>query len=118
KIGDPFFGQLCRRFIHLEPEEILYLCTENDHCNTTGKAHDQRVGYKPEVIPKSCKPHGNDEKAGEKSRDGKSPYAMFLNNSIYDDDERSGRSAYLNPTATQKRNDEPGYNRGEEPFFR
>ena len=102
-----------RHRVQIQTEEILDLGTEDQHGDSAGEPHRDRVGDEFDHRAHPRESHHQQYDARHHRTDEQIIQAIFGDDPIDNHDKRSGRSANLDPRPAQRGNDEAGNHGGE-----
>ena len=111
EVGDvayPLVDEVGRHRVDAQSEEVLYLGGEDSYSDTTRKTNDNRVGYVLDDSSEFQQTEEYQEYTCHNGGNGKPLKPILLNDAVDDDDEGTGRAAYLHLAATEQRDDESG----------
>src|SRR5881398_1669263 len=99
---------------HAEAEEILHLAREDDERDAAGETDGHGEGDELDRTAQAHQAEQEQDHARHQGGGGQPVHAMLLDDRVHDDDECAGRTADLDARAAQRRDEEPGHDRGEQ----
>ena len=98
-VVDPFVNEVRRHIRQPQTEEIIHLRTEDRQRYTCRKTHNHRVRHELNDRSQMRHTHHNQQYTRHDGRYRQPRQTVFLNDPVYNHDERTGRAANLHLAA-------------------
>ena len=118
EIIDPFINEVRRHIAQTQTEEIVHLGRENGQRDTCRKAHDNRVGNELDHRSQMRYTHQYQQDTRHHGSDHQTAQTELLDDTIDNNDECTGRTAYLHFTSSENGNQQTGDDRRYQTFRR
>ena len=101
RIEDPFIYEISRNIAQPQTKEIIHLGTENGQGYTGSETYNDGVGNELNDRTETRQAHGYQQDTRHDGSDHQPGESVLLNDTVYDDDERTRRTAYLHFAAAE-----------------